>query len=185
MASDDFQNPSNLEEKRGPELASEVIEVVALFSDDAHLEGAVGKLELAGFDRADISLPVANPTAEEVTPETGATPLNTDSDRRQARTLGTSMAASAAAMAAAGITIATGGAAAVGIAAAAIAGGATAAAANAIGQGREGITRANREIAAESGELILSVRVTSAERRNAAESAMREAGGERISVVQR
>jgi hypothetical protein len=166
----------------GPEFAHDITEVVAVFSDDAMLEDAVNRLTLAGFDRAELSLPVANPTAEENTPETGATPLNTGTDRQQARILGTSVAASAVAMAAVGITIATGGAAIAGLAAAAIAGGATAVVTNAIGQGMEGITQADREMAGQAGDLSLSVRVTSPARTVAAEAALYAAGGQQIIV---
>jgi hypothetical protein len=165
---------------KGPEMEGHVTELVAVFANDAALEDAVSRLTLAGFDRADLSLPVAEPGSNEATPETSATAVNTDTDRRQARTLATSTAASAAAIGAAGLAVATGGAAAAVIAAAAIGGGAAAAAANAIGQGGEGIVRANHEMAGEAGELRLSVRIASPERRAVAEKALRGAGGRQV-----
>ena len=82
------------------------------------------------------------------------------------------MAAAAAAMGAAGLTVATGGGALAGIAPAAIGGGAAAAATNRAGDG--GIAQARREMTGEGGE-----------RRAAAESAMRAAGGQQIIVHQR
>jgi hypothetical protein len=176
---------SNPDTGAGPELETGVTEVVAVFPDTAALEDAISRLTLTGFDRADLSLPVAEPSVDQATPETSATPVYTDTDRRQARTLGTSMAAAAAAMGAAGLTVATGGGALAGIAAAAIGGGAAAAATNAIGPGTEGIAQANGEMAGEGGELRLSVRVACSERRAAAESAMRAAGGQQIIVRQR
>ena len=162
---------------QGPKFEAGVTELVAMFPNDAALEDAVSRLTLAGFDRADLSLPVTQPGAGETTPETGAAPVYTDTDRRQARTLATSTAASAAAIGAAGLTAATGGAAAAVIAAAAIGGGAVAAAVNAIGQGSEGIVQANHDMAGEAGELRLSVRIASPERLAVAERALREAGG--------
>jgi hypothetical protein len=84
---------------------------------------------------------------------------------------------------AAGLTVATGGWALAGFAAAAIGGGA--AATNAIRQGTEGIAHANSEMTGEGGEVRLSARSASSERRAAAESAMRAAGGQQIIVRQR
>jgi hypothetical protein len=168
-----------------PQFESGVTEVVAVFPNKAALEDATNRLTLAGFDRADLSLPTAEPPAGQATPETSATPVYTDTDRRQARTLGTSLAAAAAAMGAAGVTVATGGAALAGVAAAALGGGAAAAAAHAIDQGADAAAQANRETPGEAGELRLSVRVTADERRQAAESAMRAAGGQQIIVRQR
>lgn len=176
---------SNPETEAGPELATSVTEVIAVFPHDGALEDAISRLTLAGFDRADLSLPAAEPSADQATPGTSATPVYTDTDRRQARTLGTSMAAAAAAIGAAGLTAATGGGALAGIAAAAIGGGAAAAATNTIGQGTEGIVQANREMAGETGELRLSVRAASSELKAVAESAMRAAGGQQIIVRQR
>jgi hypothetical protein len=144
---------SNPDTGVGPELAAGVTEVVAVVSDNAALEDAINRLTLAGFDRADLSLPVTEPSTDQATPETSATPVDTDTDRRHARTLGTSMAAAAAA--------------------------------NALGQGTEGIVQANREMAGQAGELRFGVRVASSERRAAAESAMRAAGGQQIIVRQR
>jgi hypothetical protein len=167
-------------DRSGVVLAPVMTEVVGVFPSNAAIEAAVGWLAQAGFDRADLSLPVPDPSAAQTTPETAASPVMTDDDRQQARTLGTSMAAATAAIAAVGITVATGGAAAAGIAAAVIGGGVAGAAANAVAQGSEGLVQANREMAGAAGELRLSVRVDTPERRAAAEAALRAAGGQQV-----
>ena len=116
------------------------------------------RLELAGFARADLSLPEASPPVERSTPESGAEPPYTDDDAGTARTLHTSGAASVAALAAAGITVATGGAAAPAFAAAigagALAGGAT----FAVTKSADDQEQHERDAKASAGELLLSVR---------------------------
>src|SRR5262249_25405844 len=106
----------------GPELG-DLHEVRATFRDPNAMQHAVTRLELAGFDRADLSLPAVLPPAEGGRPEAGAKPVDTEEDARQARTLHTSGAAAAVGMAAAGVVIATGGAAAPAMAAAVVGGG--------------------------------------------------------------
>ncbi len=164
--------------KGGAGLRESVDEVCAAFASDAALQEAIGRLKQAGFDRAEISLPSASPTA--ATPEAAAANPNAEDDSRQSRTLHSSMAASVGAMAAAGAVIATGGAALPAVAAA-IAGGVG------LGAAMEGLTGAvdkvqhdEREEAAARGELLLSVRVGDAARIPAAEEAMRAAGASRI-----
>jgi hypothetical protein len=106
-------------------------EAVALFDDAERLERAVSDLQGRGFDRADISL-LAHGVLEgrqngaARLAGSAATPREapvTDADIRQQRLLGTSMAATIAAFAAAGFAVATGGAVALVAAAAVAAGG--------------------------------------------------------------
>jgi hypothetical protein len=149
------------------------------------LQDAVGKLTLAGFDRAELSLPAASPHPADATPAAGAAPVGTETDTRQMRTLLTSTAGVAAAMGAAGVTIATGGAAAAVFAAAAggaaIAGGATAAATSAAGEAQEEA----RDQAAASGELVLAVRTPTDTEASRAEALLHEAGAVKVERVVR
>ena len=173
------------EAKAGPEITSDVTEVQATFATDAALQEALALLTQARFDRADLSLPQAAPQAGEATPDQGAALPTSDTDVRQARTLGTSMAGTIGAFAAAGATIATGGAAGVVIAAAAAVGVGAAAGAHAIGDAAEGAQTETRDDAAAKGELLLSARVTTPERKALAEQLMRQAGGRTVEVVTR
>ena len=171
--------------KAGPAMTADVYEVQAAFATEAALQEAIVLLSQARFDRADLSLPAAAPVSAVATPDQGAALPTTDTDMRQARTLGTSMAGTIGAVAAAGVTIATGGAAAVVIAAAAAVGAAAAGGAHAIGQATEGNMTQQREAAAERGELLLSARVTTPERRALAEQLMQQAGGRAVANVTR
>ena len=99
-----------------PEIGA-LHEVRARFRDPDAMECAIEQLEVSGFNRADLSLPEAQPPRERATPEYGAKAPSDDTDARQARTLHTSGAAAVAGMAAAGVVIATGGAAAPAVAA--------------------------------------------------------------------
>ena len=116
-------------------------EAVALFDNAEKLEAAVSELQSKGFDRSDLSF-LAHETAAELAHETAAErrplrdmggiaddpttarePFVSDTDVRQGRVLGTSLAATIAGLAAAGFTVATGGVAAAAIAAGAVAAG--------------------------------------------------------------
>ena len=111
-----------------------VHEMVALFHDRERLETALGELESAGVDRAEISLlarsedaeaplrPSGTPGAED-DPRAPREAATTDTDVRQGRTLATSLGAVVAAFAASGLAVMTGGAAAAAISAAVLAGG--------------------------------------------------------------
>ena len=173
------------EVKAGPEITAEVTEVQAAFATDAALQEALALLAQARFDRADLSLPQAAPSANEATPDQGAALPTSNTDVRQARTLGTSMAGTIGAFAAAGATIATGGAAGLAIAAAAAVGVGAAAGAHAVGDAAEGAQTETRDDAAGKGELLLSARVTTPERKALAEQLMRQAGGRAVEVVTR
>ena len=121
-------------------------EVRATFDDPDAMQDAVARLEMSGFDRADLSLPEAMPPAERATPEAGAKAVDTEEDARQTRTLHTGGAAAAVGMAAAGVVIASGGAAAPAVAAAVVgagaAGGIAYAAYHRVERGRAGGSRA-------------------------------------------
>ena len=169
----------------GPAIAAAIDEVQGVFPSDAALQDAIGRLAQAGFDRADLSLPAASPSAAEATPEQGAANPDTETDARQERTLHTSMAGSVGALAAAGVTIATGGAAAVALAAAAAAGLGAGALAAGASNAVAGLQSESRDQAAAAGTLVLSARVTSAERADKAEAAMTAAGATRVGSLTR
>jgi hypothetical protein len=151
-------------------------EVRGIFTNSEQMQKAIQRLSAAGFDRADLSVPEPNAPVERSTPESGALPANTEDDARQARTLHTSTAAAGAALAGAGITVATGGAAAPAVAAAiaagAVVGGATYAVSSATNDKEQG----ERDARAATGRLILSVRAPNATRRSEAEAILRGSG---------
>jgi hypothetical protein len=113
--------------------ATTIREAVAVFDDSEKLEAAVSELQSKGFDRADLSFLAHETVSEDRSlrniervaddPTTAREPVVSDTDVRQGRVLGTSLAATIAGLAAAGFTVATGGVAAAAIAAAAVAAG--------------------------------------------------------------
>ncbi len=153
---------------------NDVREVRATFPSDAALQDGIAQLELAGFDRAEISLP--RPSASGATPDAGAEVPDTEEDNAQMRTIHTSMAATVGALAAAGATIATGGAAAVAIAAAAAAGIGAGGVAHVASQTADTMQHGDRAKRAETGELVLSVVTRDAAGVQRARSAMTAAG---------
>jgi hypothetical protein len=152
-------------------------EVRARFANADAMDKAVAALEMAGFDRADLSLPMAAPSLAEDTPDAGARPADTEEDARQARTLHTSAAASLAGMAAAGVVIASGGAAAPAVAAAAVGAGLAGGAAFGLTSTANRDEQVERDQQAAGGELILSVHARTAGKREQAQAILREAGG--------
>jgi hypothetical protein len=113
--------------------ATIIREAVAVFDNAEKLEAAVSELQSRGFDRSDLSF-LAHDTVSERhplsdigdiadDPTTAREPFVSETDVRQGRVLGTSLAATIAGLAAAGFTVATGGVAAAAIAAAAVAAG--------------------------------------------------------------
>src|SRR5262245_30477675 len=111
-------------------------EAVALFHEPEKLNSAFSELQSCGFDRAEISLVAGEGIRDrdlaksypdmhdaDHDPAAPRQAVVGETDVRQARTLGTSMAAVVAAFAALGITIFSGGAAAAALVAAAAAGG--------------------------------------------------------------
>ena len=159
----------------GPVL-SRVHEVRGRFASTELMQDAIQRLLLAGFDRADLSVPEASPPAERSTPESGALPADTEDDARQARTLHTSGVAAVAALAGAGITVATGGGAAPAVAAAVLAGAAAGGATFALSSAANEQEQSELDVRAATGGLILSVRVQDDAHRSAAEAMLRSAG---------
>lgn len=108
-----------------------VREAVAVFDDAEKLESAASELQSNGIDRSELSFLAHASLAEGAPgdlrqaaddPTTPREPIVSDTDLRQGRVLGTSLAVTIAAFAAAGFTVATGGVGAA-IAAAAVAAG--------------------------------------------------------------
>ncbi|MBN9563262.1 MAG: hypothetical protein J0H14_21445 [Alphaproteobacteria bacterium] len=172
-------------DKAGPTLTEAVQEVRGAFPSDAAIQDAISRLSMAGFDRAEISLPDADPTPTHATPEQSAENPETEDDSRQSRTLHTSMAASVGALAAAGAVVATGGAALPAVAAAVVGAVGLGAAAEGVSKASDKMQHDLREEAAARGELLLSVHLRDPARQAVAEQAMREAGASRIEGVVR
>ena len=112
---------------------STIREAVAVFDDAEKLEAAVSALQSNGVDRSELSflaheLPAGGVTSDAAQaaddPAMPREPVVSDTDLRQGRVLGTGLAATIAAFAAAGFTVATGGVAAATLAAAVAAAGA-------------------------------------------------------------
>ncbi len=168
-----------------PAVAEHVEEVQGQFPSNATMQDAVGRLTLAGFDRAALSLPQPHPTGTGDTPTEGADAVTSDIDKRQLRTMGTGMAGYLGAAAAAGATIATGGAAGLAIAAAAAVGAGAAAAASAGTTAIEETDTAELERMAAAGQLVLAVRATSEAEAQKAMQMMKEAGATQVAPVTR
>jgi hypothetical protein len=171
--------------KPGPTINPSIQEVQGVFPSDAALQDAIAKLTLAGFDRAAISLPVTRPPAGQATPEQDASPPVTDTDVRQARTMGTSMAGTIGALVAAGAVAATGGGAAVAAVAAAAVGAGSALTANAVGTAADKVQSSSREEDAAAGRLVLSVYTPDVGQQAAAVQVMRDAGASKVAAVER
>lgn len=152
-------------------------ELRATFEHPAQMQDAANRLALAGFDRAEMSLP------EEGESEVAADPVNTEEDARQLRTLESSTAATVGALAAAGITVATGGAAAPAVAAAVLAGGAAGGATFAARSAASNAEQDHRVDRSMGGHLVLTVRSQTSERKAKAEEILRAAGATTIDFV--
>jgi hypothetical protein len=166
-------------------LGTEIHEVQGIFPTDAALQDAMSRLTLLGFDRADLSLPAATPEPGENTPDQGAADPNSDADSRQLRTMGTGMAATVGAMAAAGATVATGGLALPVIGAAVLGGLGAGAATHAVQRGSDQLQDDARREAAETGRLVLAVHLRKPSEQASAEQAMEQAGATKIVAVAR
>lgn len=171
--------------KAGPGNKAAVREVQGVFPDDATMQDALSELTLAGYDRADFSLPEDQPANEIATPNESADPATDDADKRQLRTMGTSMAGYAGAVAVAGATLATGGAAGLAVAAAAAVGIGTGAAANAAGQAADTAQVEERNRRGREGRLILAVRTTTSDQVNQVKTLMQRAGASKTEAVER
>ena len=98
-------------------------EAVAVFDDHEKLETAVSALQSNGFDRASLSFVAGETQSAHNDLSAGHEPVISDTDFRQERVLGTALAATIAAFAAAGFAVATAGVGVAAVAAAAAAGG--------------------------------------------------------------
>jgi len=148
-----------------------VREAVAVFDDPDQLENAMSDLQSNGIDRSNLSLLAHRslagrlPARSQDVADDPATPREsavTDTDIRQGRVLGTSLAAAIAALAAAGFTVATGGVAAATVAAAAAAGGVGAVGAL-LGRGIGGDQEAFLDAQLARGGVLLWVRTPDAD----------------------
>ncbi|HUB13121.1 MAG TPA: hypothetical protein VMB34_14310 [Acetobacteraceae bacterium] len=158
-------------------------EVRGSFTSSERMQEAIQQLSVSGFDRADLAVPELAPPTERSTPESGAMPADKEDDARQARTMHTSTAAAMAALAGAGITVATGGAAAPAVAAAVAAGAAVGGATYAISTAANSQEQAELDARAAVGRLILSVRAPTEAKRVAAEGILHSAGATDIQVL--
>ena len=166
-----------------PALSQTVQEVQGHFASDAAMQDALGRLTLAGYDRADFSLPDDREVVQ--TPNEGADAPIDDIDKAQGRTMGTSMAGFAGAVAVAGATLATGGAAAVAAVAAAAVGAGAGLAANAAGQAvdKAGVDERDRKGA--EGRLVLAVRARDPGQAEEIVALMKQAGATETTAVTR
>ena len=155
--------------------------VFALMPTSAILNEAIKRLELAGFDRADISLPELDPPAERATPDDGAKAPDTGAEAQQSRTMhastgaaiGAMVAGTAAAAATAGAAAAVAGAA---IGGALVVGGI----AHTISRGASEAEQEDRDRKAAAGKLVLSVRAPTAEREARAAEVLQQVGATRL-----
>lgn len=171
----------HVENSAQPALTDEVQELQARFPNDAALQAAMSKLEFAGFDHADLSLP--DPEAMVDTPDS-AEAASGGVDRAQLRTMASGMAGTTAGFAVAGVLLATGGVAAPVVAAL---GGASAIgtvlATSGVSNATDAAGVAARDALGAEGKLVLAVRVRSAEMTAKGEAALREAGGTDIKAI--
>jgi hypothetical protein len=167
--------------KEGPAIGP-LHEVRATFRHPDPMQEAVSRLETAGFDRADLSLPEVAPLVERATPERGAKPADTEPDARQARTLHVSSTAAAVALGAAAVMIAFGGSIAWVIIAAAVGALIAAGAVYLVSTAANQNEQSDRERRAATGTLILSVRAPTETKQSEAEAILRAAGGTKIEV---
>lgn len=173
--------------KQGPALSGTVQEVQGWFPNNDTLQAAIDKLTLAGYDRADFSIPeeqaFTDPAA--VTPNEGAEAPSTPIDHQQIRTMNTGMAGYAGATIAAGAVVATGGAAALAVGAAAAAGLGVAAVSAGIGQAADKAQVDEYDRRGAAGTLMLAVHVTDQGKADQVSQIMRENGAMETKPVTR
>lgn len=171
----------HVENSQQPALATEVQELQANFPTDAALQVAMGQLELAGFDHADLSLPDANAPVD--TPDS-ADAATGNVDRGQLRTMASGMAGTTAGFAVAGVLLASGGVAAPVVAAlGGVSAVGTVLATSGVSNAVDTAAATARDALGAEGKLILAVRIRSAELAATAETVLREAGGTDITGI--
>jgi hypothetical protein len=171
-------------------------EAVGLFHEPEKLNSALSELQSSGFDRAEISLlareGILDGGAAKDYPDTRDTEDDPDAPRqavvaetdvRQVRTLGTSMAAVVAAFAAVGITIFSGGAAAAALTAAVAAGGGAGALGYALGQraGQSDDDGIRQQI--EHGGVLVWIRTRDAEHEKRAKEILSRHGATAVQIL--
>jgi len=171
--------------KEGPSLATSVAEVQGIFSNDDTMQDALSQLTLAGYDRADFSLPEEQHSTATATPNESAENPTDDIDKAQLRTLGTGMAGYAGAVAVAGAVLATGGAALLAVGGAAIVGAGTAAAAEAVGQAADKNAIGERNRRGAAGTLVLAVRTRTPAQAQQVMDLMQKTGATKVNPVTR
>ncbi len=172
-------------QKQGPSLATSVAEVQGVFPNDDTMQDALSQLTLAGYDRADFSLPEEQASTAASTPNESAENPTDDVDKAQLRTLGTGMAGYAGAVAVAGAVLATGGAALLAVGGAAVVGAGTAAAANAVGQAADQSAIAERNRRGANGTLMLAVRTRTPAQAQQVMDLMQKMGATKVNPVTR
>jgi hypothetical protein len=166
-----------------PETGPHSASLRATFDTPEDMQRAIDDLAISGFDRADITvIHGGDPMAETIDEADTAAPYN-EEDARQARTLHASGAASVAALAGAGITVATGGLAVAAVAVAVAAGAAAGAITHAVSTAANTAEQAEREITAAAGHLAISVQVPTAEKEAKAQAILHTAGATDIILV--
>jgi len=142
---------------------STIRQAIGTFRDSAALEEAVSELQSHGFDRAEISF-VSSVRDDAEPPSSGKSPAPSanqaglsDTDLRQGRVLGTSIAATLAGFAAAGFVIATGGTALAAIAATVAAAGGAGAISEIVGHNATMTVDSFDDAALPSGSVVLLV----------------------------
>ena len=168
----------------GPALAHSIHEVQGRFPNNATLQDALGRLTIAGYDRADFSLPDEQAATMPTPNETAENPTD-EIDKAQLRTMGTSMAGFAGAATAGGVVLATGGLAAVAAAAAAAVGLGAGAVAGATGLAVDRNQEAEHDRRGAEGRLILAVRARNEEKATEITALMQQAGGTDVRTVDR
>lgn len=165
-------------------MADSVLEVLGCFASSGALNDALHRLQLCGFPRTDLSLPEAHAPSRS-TPDAGAEDPNTEDDNETMRALHTGLAGSAAALLAAGVTVATGGLAAPAVIAAVAAGAAGGGLAFSVSKGSAQDLEKHRDALAAQGALMVTVRISDEAKLVCAEDAMRAAGATHIHHVVR
>lgn len=175
------------EQQSSPALQATVQEVQAWFPGNDALQRAIDKLTLAGWDRAQLSIPeeaaFRDPTT--ATPSDVSEAPDTPIDHQQIRTLNTGMAGYAGAVVAAGAAIATGVGAAVAVPVAAAAGIGAAALSEGIGQVADQAQVSDYNRRGTAGTLVLAVHVRDQGQADEAMRILRENGATEVKPVTR
>jgi len=171
-------HPNSIDRRDGPGGVTRppIHRVQATFATPEQAQMAIDQLQIAGFDRAYLSLPDLARLRGWSASESSAKPANTDTDAQQMRTLHTSMAAAVAALAATAVVVGTGGTAIIAFAGAAAAGAAAGGAMHVLSDAPNKTEQNDRDAKADIGALVLTVEAPSPELMEKAEPIMRAAG---------